>query len=70
MTIATLKTTVAKLKAKLADPNDGDDRRWVTRCLKRCERRLAKKTRNFEHKQAIPKNRRPEQEAVLPGEEI
>jgi hypothetical protein len=70
MTIATLKTTIEKLKAKLADPRDGDDKRWVERWLKRCESRLAKKTQNFEHKHAFARKRRREPEAALPGEEL
>lgn len=70
MTIATLTSTIEKLKAKLADPRDGDDQRWVARWLKRCERRLSQKTRNFEHKHAVARKRRRQPEAVLPGEEV
>jgi hypothetical protein len=70
MTITTLKSTIEKLKSKLGDPHDGDDKRWVAGGLKRCERRLAKKTRNFKLKRAIPKRRRCEPEAVLPGQEV
>jgi hypothetical protein len=70
MTIATLKSTIEKLQAKLADPRDGDDKRWVARWLTRCETRLSKKTRAFEHKHAIPRNRRRQPKAVLPGGEV
>jgi hypothetical protein len=70
MTIATLEFSIEKLKAKLADPRDGDDKRWVAGCLRRCQRRLSKKERNFEHKHAFSRKRRREPEAVPPGEEL
>lgn len=70
MTIAVLKSTIEKLKAKLADPHDGDDKKWVAGCLKRCERRLSKKERSFEQKQASGRKRRRESEAVLPFEKL
>ena len=60
MTIAALKSTIEKLNAKLADPRDADDKRWVDRWLKRCERRLAQKTRNFEHKHTFARKTRRE----------
>jgi hypothetical protein len=66
MTVATLKLTIEKLKRKLADPGDRDDKKWVTGRLKRCERRLARKERNLEQKQIAARVRWREPESVLP----
>ena len=70
MTIAVLKSTIERINGKLDDPHDGDDKRWVTRWLKRCEQRLAKKERNIRQKQALANKRRREPEALPPGEEV
>jgi hypothetical protein len=41
---------VADFREKLADPGDGDDKRWVGRWLARFEQELVKKERGFEQK--------------------
>ena len=58
MTIANLKFKIAKLRAKLTDPHDGDDKNWVGRWLKGCELRLSKKEKAFDKKQTSLKRRR------------
>ena len=68
MTIASLSRTIEMVQAKLADPRDGDDKRWLARWLKCCEQQLVKKTRNFEHKQEFARNRRREPPARTAGD--
>jgi len=64
MTIANLKLTIEKLRAKLADPRDSDDKKWVDRWLKRCERQLSKKEKSVERKLERAERRRRQSEAI------
>lgn len=46
--IAKLEERIAKCKAKLADADDSDDKRWLAKWLQAAERRLAMKERSLE----------------------
>jgi hypothetical protein len=43
-----LEVRIAKCKAKLVDPADPDDKRWLLHWLKAAEQELAKKERSLE----------------------
>ena len=45
--IPQLLVRIKELEAKLADPNDDDDKRWVTRWLKNHASELEKKSKNL-----------------------
>jgi hypothetical protein len=49
-TLAKLEEHIAKCKSKLADPDDPDDKRWLSKWLQAAERRLAMKERSLESK--------------------
>ena len=49
--IADLRELVAKFEAKLADPDDGDDKKWVARWLKRFQQELSKKEDSVDRRQ-------------------
>jgi hypothetical protein len=52
VTIKELEQRIEKLRSKLADPDDPDDKRWTARWLQRHEQELLKKRRGQEHKQS------------------
>jgi hypothetical protein len=58
VTITDLESEIKKLEAKLADPNDPDDRNWTERWLKRYKRELAKKRKGMALKEHERPNRR------------
>jgi hypothetical protein len=51
VTIADLESRIKSFEAKLADPNDPDDKKWTERWLSRFKRELAKKQKGRELKQ-------------------
>lgn len=48
--MAKLEERIAKCKSKLADPDDPDDKRWLSKWLQAAERRLTMKERSLESK--------------------
>lgn len=51
VTIVDLELRIKDLKAKLADPNDPDDKKWTQGWLMRYEKELAKKRKGLALKQ-------------------
>lgn len=49
--IADLRKLIAKFEGKLADPDDGDDKKWVARWLKRFQQELSKKEDSVDRRQ-------------------
>ena len=47
VTIADLELRIKDCEAKLADPNDPDDKKWTQRWLMRYEKELAKKRKGL-----------------------
>jgi hypothetical protein len=45
--ISQLESWIKDYEAKLADPNDLDDRKWTARWLQRCETERDKKTKGL-----------------------
>jgi hypothetical protein len=43
-----LKALIVRFEAKLADPDDVDDKKWTARWLERFRNELAKKEKNLE----------------------
>ena len=60
VTIPELESRIIELEAKLADPDDHDDKRWTKRWLSRSERELAKKRKGLvlKARELRPKRRR------------
>jgi hypothetical protein len=50
--IADLESQIRQLEAKLADPDDPDDKRWTAWWLRRYESELAKKSKGLALKQS------------------
>jgi hypothetical protein len=58
VTIADLESRIKEFEAKLADPNDPDDKKWTARWLARYKQELAKKRKGLALKQQESLERR------------
>ena len=58
VTIADLELRIKDCEAKLADPNDPDDKKWTAWWLSRYEQELAKKRKGLALKQQESQQRR------------
>jgi hypothetical protein len=66
VTIADLESRIEKFTAKLADPRDPDDKKWVATWIRRFESELKKKRRALSQKERSHAERpRPEPEDPL-----
>ncbi len=63
--IKDLEVMVRQFKAKLADPDDTDDKRWTRRWLARMEKELSKKTEQRDKKQQDKLKRPPRQQSLV-----
>ena len=69
VTIADLESQIVAVEAKLADPDDADDKKWVGRWLLRLRAELDKKRRGLEFK-ADEKAKGRTREPRLPSEPL
>jgi hypothetical protein len=58
VTSAELESRIKEFEAKLADPNDSDDKKWTARWLSRFKKELAKKRKRSALKAAESPQRR------------